>query len=205
MSATLPASTPTPGARQRTARFRTDDQFTIVEWGPDIEQMTGWTDVEAIGRSAIEVLRRTDGDVPGRSRDRRELRADGSWHGLVTYLDRDDIEFSAWLEAERDHAGGYVVTLLVPEEFRKMDRNRAVEDDRHHVRQLFEERLRAARGDTTQAELARKVGVRPNEINRWEHASTWGVLPSAFYRRRLQRALEVDDPLYLWPETEVDR
>lgn len=86
----------------------------------------------------------------------------------------------------------------------EVDLDIAAENDDERIRQTFEQRLRAARQarDLTQEALGELVTVRDKEINRWEHASTWGTMPSRASRRRLARALDVPFN-YLWPEAEL--
>lgn len=198
--------TPAANALGQFGELRVDRDFNVVGWNAGLEQMFGWTAIEAIGQHSTKVVPRAGDDEDRLAADRTELETTGTYQGLVAYRHRDGHVFTAYLSARRAR-GGYLCSLWVPNEFRKMDRDQAHEVDRQQVRQTFEQRLRAARDrrdEMTQAELASRVGVRPNEINRWEHASTWGVLPSPFYRRKLARALEIEDPLYLWPDVEVD-
>jgi PAS domain S-box-containing protein len=119
------------------AMFVRDMEASIKYWNRGAEEMYGWTAEEALGKSALELLK-TSSTVPFEQIDAQVLST-GRWEGELVHRRRDGtpVVVASRLALQRDEHGAPLAVLATNTDI--TERKRAEE-----VRQDLEEQWRAA-------------------------------------------------------------
>jgi PAS domain S-box-containing protein len=148
-----------------------DNDFLITRWTPAAEKLLEWTNEEAIGKAAMEVLKVI---YPNQSREQilADLAQNGFWNGELIYHTKSGRAVDVFTTASRlqDRNGGIIGTVIIIRDITLMKRS---EEALRELNAQLETRVERRTADLSDAyetiaelnaRLEQKIAARTKEL-----------------------------------------